>query len=195
MEQTELGAVNAMLEVIEETALQTIDRTHPDVLLALNTWDEQSVAVQSEGWWFNKEQYQLVVDARTNEVFLPSGVLAVDLTGTTYIKRGRRLYDKENHTYIFETDTPAEDLLVDCIMEWSVDELPPSIYRLILLQCKIVMVSNRDQDQVKLQLLDSERALASVTAKKENLAYMDTSAMQSNSFLTFQATQPRRRMY
>jgi len=192
MEQTELSVVNALLECIEETAIQAIDRTHPDVIFALNAWKEQSVNIQSMGWWYNREQYQLSPDARTGEVFLPSGTLAADLAGTTYVKRGRKLYDKELHSFIFDSNTPAEDLLVDCIMEWKIEELPPSVFRLILIDCKMAIITNREQDQVKLQMLSNERSMAYANVQKENLDYMDTSAFDTNKFRLFQSTQPRR---
>ncbi len=192
MQQTELSVVNALLEVIEDTALQTVDRNHPDVVFALNTWEEQSIAIQSQGWWYNTEQYQLVPDARSGEVFLPGNVLSIDLKGLDYVKRGRRLYNLKDHTYVFSTDTPAEDLLVDCIMEWSMGELPPSVFRLVLMNAKIIMVMNRQQDQVKLQILSMERDQALVTVQKENLAYLDTSVLETTRFQVFQSTQPRR---
>lgn len=192
MEQTELNVVNALLGVIEETALQSVDRMHPDVIFALDTWGEQSVAIQSAGWWYNTEQYQLVPDAKTGEVFLPSNTISVDLAGTDYVKRGRRLYDKANHSFKFSNVDP-ENLLVDCITEWTIGDMPPLIYQLILLDSKIVMVSSRDQDETKLKVLNAQRALAYSRVQKENLEYMDTNAFTNTRFMHVFSNMPIRR--
>ena len=77
-------------------------------------------------------------------------------------------------------------------MEWSMDELPPSVFRLVLMNAKIIMVMNRQQDQVKLQVLSMERDQALVAVQKENLAYLDTSVLETTRFQVFQSTQPGR---
>lgn len=180
MIQTELKMVNSLLEAIEETTIQTVDLTHPDVQLAINIWAEQSVAVQSRGWWYNKEIYQLVPDTNTGEVFLPNGTLEIDGAALTYVKRGRVLYDLENHTRDLSA-VEADDLEMTCIMEWDLTELPPGIYRLVLLQAKLAMVTDRDQDQTKIQKYREEIGIAFATALQINLRFTDPNRQSVNN--------------
>lgn len=184
--------INALLGVIEETAIQEIDLTHPDVLQAIDIWDEQSVAVQSRGWWYNTETYQLVPDTVSGEVYLPAGCLEIDGASTNYVKKGRKLYDMENHTLDFSEATES-DLLMVCIMEWDLIDLPPTIYRQTLIASKLAMVTDRDQDQVKMEKYNAEYQIAEALSLKANLRFSDPNRQSVNNAATLLQNQPIRR--
>jgi len=196
MEQTELSMVNALLESIEETAIQEIDLTHPDVSLALRIWEGHSVTIQTRGWWFNKECFQLVIDARTGEVFLPDGVLELDSADPRFVKRGRRLYNLEDHTYNFTTDSiTEEELFMSLIMEWDLTELPPIIYRNILLRSKIEMVVERNNDAVKVQAFTDDLNTVAFQCKKTNARYSNPNRELVNNAGMLLINQPQRYGY
>ena len=193
MEQTELAMVNALLEEIEESTILTIDRTHPDVDFALNIWDTESVAIQGMGWWYNSEVYVLTPDVASSEVYLPTGTISIDAVGTTLMKRGRRLYDVEKHSYIFSMDDySVEDLTITCLMEWALDELPVTVYGYILSLCKIAMVANRDYDATHLNALEKMAGMKLGTLQKQHLRYADPNRLNINNAGLLLSRQVRR---
>jgi len=182
MKQTELSMVNALLESIEESPVQSIDLTHPDVQLALDIWDTESIGVQGVGWWFNTEVYELSIDTRSGEVFLPANIISIDAPGTTLVKRGRRLYNNIGHTYLFDVaETTQDDLTITCLMEWSLEELPPTVYGYILALCKIAIVANRDFDAARLQGLERMAGIRLVSLQKQHLRYSDPNRLNVNA--------------
>ena len=186
--------VNAMLAIIGESPIQTIDLSHPDVQLALDLWDENSTLVQSKGWWYNTEVYQLLLDARTNEVFLPPNTITIDNANTNYIKRGRVLYDLENHTRTFPDTTDTTDLVTKCIMFWSIGELPTTIYMYILLLTKMAMVMARDKEAEVLRGLELQINVAFDKVNREHVGFHNPNRQQVNNAALMLSRQPIRRV-
>ncbi len=109
---TELEAVNAMLHSIGESPVVTIDDdTDPlpvDVDICVRVLRSVNREVQTRGWEFNTEtMYPLARDG-SNFLPLPSNCLHADPDGEYALRdgvvRGARLYDKFNHTYVWDTD-------------------------------------------------------------------------------------------
>lgn len=109
---TELEAVNAMLHSIGESPVVTIDDdTDPlpvDVDIAVRVLRAVNREVQVRGWAFNTEyKYPLTRDG-SNFLPLPTNALHVDpddaYAHRDGIVRGARLYDRENHTYVWDTN-------------------------------------------------------------------------------------------
>lgn len=112
---TELEAVNAMLHSIGESPVVTIDDdTDPlpvDVDIAVRVLRSVNREVQVRGWSFNvEEEYPLSRDG-DNYLPLPTNALHVDPDGAYAsrdgIVRGSRLYDKENHSFVWDTNITA----------------------------------------------------------------------------------------
>ena len=123
---TKLEAVNTMLGVIGESPVNTISGSSlpVSVVTALNVLDEVSREVQSEGWHFNTEfEYPLVRNS-SNQFSLPTNTLKIDTpidkyTDIDVVQRGTSLYDRKNHTDVFD-----EDLEVTITFELAFDDLP-----------------------------------------------------------------------
>ncbi len=100
-----------MLASIGSSPVNTLDGAlAPDVLTARNTLRRISKAVQGESWEFNTEAcYPLQRDA-DNFIPLPANTIVVRVTypvTVDAVQRGLRLYDKKNHTYVFDQDVKA----------------------------------------------------------------------------------------
>jgi hypothetical protein len=123
---TELEAVNAMLSAVGESRVNTISGSLPAGLqAAVDLLRETSRQVQLVGWHFNtEEEYELSIDVN-GYIYVAQNVLDCDLTvenGTIdVVQRGNRLYDRKNHTYVF-------DGAIECTIIWFLPwtQLPES---------------------------------------------------------------------
>jgi hypothetical protein len=126
---TELEAVNILLAATGESPVSSLsDSGLADVAEAKATLDEQSRLVQSRGWSFNTEyEYPLVPDT-DGFITLPQNTLKADLGRGFFqvdaVQRGLRLYDRKNHTYMFES---GRSLTGDMVFLLGFDELPQAV--------------------------------------------------------------------
>lgn len=124
---TRLEAVNTMLRAIGESPVSTLEGPMGmDVPMAEATLDEVSGAVQTEGWKFNTEyEYPLPLDG-DKKIPIPQNALEVHIPRGLYtnidpVVRGGFLYDRKNHTYVFDQTLKAK-----IIFGLAFDELPES---------------------------------------------------------------------
>ena len=191
MNQTELDMVNSLLRVINESAVNEIDLGHPDIVHALSIWDEYSTEIQSFGWWFNRETWQLTAQT-DGKVAIPTNVIAIDSPNSNYIKKGRYLYDMENHTYDF-SDADTDDLEMPLLMFWEIDELPPVMYNYILAMCKAKMLNDLAFDANKLKSLDADTQRRFFLVQKQQLRFGKPSATGSPNAAELLQNQPSAR--
>lgn len=121
---SQLDAVNRCLEAIWETPVSSLDVAGvASVAQAKRTLDTTMRAVQTRGWAFNTE-YNYTLNPDVNGfIYLPNNTLEVDSWGVDadrdVVQRGTRLYDRDNHTFVF---TKSISVMVILMLEW--DELP-----------------------------------------------------------------------
>ena len=123
---TELDALNILLGTIGSSPLTSLSNPqNADALSAQNKLDSARKEIQAENWYFNSEEnFPLVPDVTTGFITLPSNITAIDSMGRFGEKvdgviRGNKLYDRENHTYKFDTTIYAN--VLECL---DFDELP-----------------------------------------------------------------------
>lgn len=107
---TELDAVNLMLETIGESPVNTLEVTGlSDVSIAVNTLTQTCREVQEKGWDFNTETLTLSPDA-DGYINIPESVLKLDPVDRSlpYVRRGRKLYNKKDNTFIFTSTVELE---------------------------------------------------------------------------------------
>jgi hypothetical protein len=123
--QTELEAVNILLDSIGEAPVNTLN--NPGLLDAVKSQSllhEVSRHTQLKGWSFNTEKdYTLSLDG-DNQLPLPANTLGVSISKTLYptlnaVQRGLKLYDISNQTFTF---TQNYDCTLRVFLAW--DELP-----------------------------------------------------------------------
>ncbi len=115
---SKMRAINTVLEALGESPVNHVD----DLLEAQQADDkieEVSREIQSDGWWFNTEDNYPLPLGTDGQIRLPANALKVDLQSPHFTARGLRVYDKLNHTYIFEHPLRCT---IAVGLEW--DELP-----------------------------------------------------------------------
>ncbi len=190
MEQTELVVVNALLKVIGESPVNEISLTHPDVVTALGTWDEYSSEIQSKGWWYNQETWDLIADTE-GKVSLPPNVISVIGPNTDYIKKGRYLYDLSEHSYDF-SEASETDLALVLMTEWEMDEIPPIMFNYILATCKLAMVSDLAHDKNKERKLEMEIRTRYFLVQNNQLRFGKPNAKSTSTAQQLLNAQPTR---
>ena len=190
MEQTELKIINTLLGVIGESPVNQIDLGHPDVVSALDIWTEYSDEIQSNGWWYNLETWELQADTE-GKVNLPPDVIAVDGPNIDYIKKGRYLYDKGEHTYDF-SDASDSDLTLNLLTAWEVDEVPPVMFNYILSIAKLKMLMNFAFDANKATELKEEGQKRYFLVQKHNLRFSKPNKLSTSAATKLLNKQPTR---
>ena len=170
---TKLEAVNIMISVIGEAPVNTLGVgtgfIPVSVSQAESVLDETTKAVQSEGWHFNTEhEYPLTPDAVTKRIKLPGNTLSVDLDPQIYtdsdpVQRGRKLYDRKNHTDIWTKEVKAS-----ITFELDFEELPEQFRHYITVKSARIFASRflgnreiegfalRDEIEAKARAIESD---------------------------------------
>ena len=121
---TELEAINTMLSTIGESPVNTVEDTgNVDVVIARQILQNVSREVQARGWHFNTEINYTITPDSEGYLVLPKTVLKADTvypdSSKDVVVRGSKLYDRENHTYVF-----TDAVKVDMTILLTFDELP-----------------------------------------------------------------------
>ena len=132
---SELEAVNLMLATIGESPVSSLETTGDlHISMAVQFLYDTSREVQTVGYHFNyEENYPLALNVGY-ELVIPSNTLSLDVCDEySYshdaVQRGSRMYDRKNHTYIF--DAPIK---VDIVFFLPWDDLPQPARQLIAIQ-------------------------------------------------------------
>lgn len=129
---TELDAINILLAAIGTSPVNNIATVNTDAVMAKNYIHNALKEIQTEKWYFNTEDnYQLIPDIN-NEIHLADNIINIDSIGrfgenTNLIPRGKKLYDRLNHTYKIQNPITANIIL--CL---EFDELPETAIQYII---------------------------------------------------------------
>lgn len=122
-----LEAVNQMLRTIGEAPVSTLtgDLT-VDVVTADQVLSQVLKDVLSQGWFFNTEHDYPLSKNGSNEIIVPTDILAVDVRTTDNSKlnvviRGQKLYDLTEHTTVF-----TQDVSVSIVRLLNFEDIPQS---------------------------------------------------------------------
>lgn len=159
---TELSAVNQILGAVGQAPIQTLDQTNPDVDIAYTTLTDVNRSVQSEGWNFNTEnEYPLIPDT-SGYIYVTDAMLGIDLSdlpenrGYQVTQRDGKLYNKVDHTFVWNTSTTYK-----CDIVWLIDfKSCPQVFQdhviaKAAVQASIKMIGDKTQ---YLLLQDRERS-------------------------------------
>lgn len=141
---TVLSAVNVLVTSLGESPVSTIDPSPSSevdqALVALNNADLQC---QLKGWKWNMEVGFPLTKDTDGKVPLPDQTLMVKQayyrpsSACDVVQRGLFLYDRENHTYVFETAP-----FVDCTVRLPWEYLPEAARQYITANACMVFQSS-----------------------------------------------------
>lgn len=114
-----LTVVNRMLATMAEKKLTSLTDTHRMLADCLDVLDEANRQIQADGWWFNLENVTLVPNIVDSGLYLPNDCLSVRTPTRNLVKRGNRVYNLDEGSYIFD-----KDLDVELIREVEFEDLP-----------------------------------------------------------------------
>jgi len=162
---TELSAVNQILGAVGQAPIQTLDQTNPDVDLAYTTLIDVSRSVQAEGWNFNTENEYPMLPDTSGFIYVTSEMLSIDLSdipdnrGYQVTQRDGKLYNKTNHTFVWDNTSTFK-----CDIVWLVDfKSCPQVFQDYIIAKASVLASVKmigDKDQYVL-LQDREKSTRS----------------------------------
>ena len=160
---SKLQAVNKALQMMGESPLNSLQGLFGLGNLAETTVDSVSRKVQVEGWSFNSDyQISLVRDSTTNHISVGDNVSRVIIDPYEYnnidvVQRGRKLYDRKNNTYEFESNLKAD---MTIILDW--DDLPEHARVYIMTKAgrelQESMIGSKDLTEINIILEQEARA-------------------------------------
>ena len=129
---TELDAINTLLSSIGTAPVTNTATANTDAVMAKNYIDRARREIQTEKWWFNTEQNYTLTPDINGEIPLEKNIINIDSIGrfgenTNLIPRGKKLYDRLNHTY--KKPQPITANIILCL---EFDELPETAIQYII---------------------------------------------------------------
>jgi len=161
---TELEAVNFMLLSVGESPVNSLSETRStNVHLARRTLHQVSRQTQSVGLICNSEEYYKFslepVGLDVFEIRIPSNILRIDASDNNLkiVRRGNKLYDRENHTYNFE-----EPMECDVVWFLPFEELPQVVRDYIAIKASRIYQAKviGSGEQFQFSVMDEQEAYA-----------------------------------
>jgi hypothetical protein len=177
---TELDAVNIMLMSIGNAPVNTLVVPGlKDVSFAQLTLHNTSRAVQSRGWYFNREtNFPLAVDG-AGEIPLPANAIHCEPVDRSkdYVERARKFYDRERHTFDFTGHAPV---LCDVIQMLTFEDLPQAARSYIGYRAARVFQANNVGSELLYRFTEREEVDALTELQRNELRATNTNALSSS---------------
>ena len=163
--QTELDAVNYLLDVLGSPPVDGLETVHPDIATCLNKLKDSSTNIQSTGWWFNNEHSFTITPDADGHIYVPDNTLRVlAFNNPDYIQRGNRVYNTITNSYVFPLA-----ITVDLIVQLPWNELPMQAMQAIKYHAAMQVCSIDLEDSQKAAEQGRLAATAQAQLKAEDL--------------------------
>jgi len=179
---SELDAVNIMLGTIGESPISSLDASTgvADAVIARQILSEIAVQVQEEGWHFNvEENFVLTPSTDTGNIFLPANCLEADSTGDDKLldlaMRGRRLYDRTNHTFVF-----TKSIKANLVLMLEFDDLPQAARHYITVRAARVFQQRVVGSELLGTFTERDELMARAALKRFEAKTADYNILTSN---------------
>lgn len=197
-----LDAVNTVLQVIGEAPVNTVVNSESvDVADALNAINEQSRALQSEGWHWNEEIDLKLIPNNADQIPLPSNCLHVNhaywsVSGSRLpaliSERARKLYNGDTHSYTF-TDPVYVDMLV--ILDF--EEMPEYARRYVTIVAAQQFQARKQGEQIVNAVTEEQVIRARATLEQREDAAKPQNSITGNpntARIVYGSNGPRRKI-
>jgi hypothetical protein len=129
---TELEAVNAVLQAVGETPVNTLDNLgFTDAAIARDTLRSKSRETQSKGWYFNLDYSYTFTPAADGQVVLPQNILSIRPSTSDsrrIVPRMGKLWNADDSTYVFNNGSPP---ILEVVWGFPFETLPETARRYI----------------------------------------------------------------
>lgn len=168
-----LDIINAMLAIVGSNGVTSTIGRHPNLIKALPILARVTKTAQMRGHWFNTDWGLSLKPDTDGEFLVPQTTLKCDTTDkrSPYVRRGRRMYDPHNHTYVIE----ESEIKVDVVIELDYEFLPGTVTDLIRARAVMEMATNAEADQVTMKVLHDAKVQADMDFERERRSQADTS--------------------
>lgn len=186
---TELDIINAMLAAVGSNGVTSTVGRHPALIKALPILNRTNSQLQNYGHWFNTDKgLTLTADAQ-GEFVVPQTTLRADTTDKAlpYVRRGRRMYDPENHTY--KLDETSLD--IDVVIQLDYEYLPFAAWDAIRAKAVWHMLIAAEADQITLQAAKADVDETKNFFERERRSQADTSLRDNPDYAYMMAGLPR----
>ena len=158
---TELSAVNSILGAIGQSPITTLNFANPEISFIYNILTEVTKDVLNEGWHFNTEEHVKVSPDVNGNITIPTNYLRYDINDgqadrqMDVVKRDGKLYDKVNHTDVFD-----HDLELDVTYMFTFTDCPSAHQRYIISKSSTRAAAQLVTNPQLVKLLQQQEALA-----------------------------------
>lgn len=173
---TELDIINTMIATTGTAPLTGNSTRHPLYLKAKNTLSRVSREVQNMRLWYNTSKVTLSPNSE-GFIIVPQNITRVDPldNNSTLVRRGRRLFDTSEQTYVFDSPVVCE-----IVQMLPINELPTSVATYIQYYARHEYYKDEDgADPRKMQDYRDDRARAYTQMHAEHLASIDVNYFKS----------------
>jgi len=199
--ETELSSVNSILGSIGQAPVSRIYNDsngefvyiNPEIAVVHQILKEVDADVQNEGWIFNTEfNYEMLPNV-DGEIYVPQDALRLDVSegqvyrSTDVVRRGGKLYDRYNHTYIF-----SEKICLDFTFKIPYEELPSVFKRYITLRASGRAATQMVTNPQLVQLLAQQEAQARASCMEYECNQGDHTFFGTPAGTAYQSYQPYR---
>lgn len=163
---TQLTVVNACLASMGEEPINSLAEENSFVNSAKFALENATVNVESEGWWFNKEQITLLPD--TDGLYrVPADVIDLDINSNPawLTMRGQKLYSVVDGDYLKGT----RNYQANIIRLVTFEDVPFHAKRLIKAAAVLLFQQSYDGDATKIKEAETEYGLAYQLAKSQHI--------------------------
>lgn len=173
---TLLEAINTLLAAIGSSPVTNTDTPqNADAIIAKNNINRALRDIQTEKWYFNSESdYPLTPDVN-GTIHIPNNIINIDFTGrlgegNRFVIRGKKLYDRLNHTFKID-----EQLVADVVLCLEYDEIPESAAQYVIARAarryqeemlgdpSLRTWTKQDEDIARSKLLDEDLRMRKVS--------------------------------
>ena len=158
---TELSAVNSILGAIGQSPITTLNFANPEISFIYNILSEVTKDLLNEGWHFNTEEHIKVSPDVNGNITIPNNYLRYDLNDgqadrqMDLVKRDGKLYDKVNHTDVFD-----HDMELDVVYHVAFEDVPSVYQRYIIARASTKAATQLVTNPQLVKLLQQQEALA-----------------------------------